>query len=104
MTEIDYRALLDTPVEGESGARTIRGYFVRMSEAAEEMKRPFGESSAEYEVYEALVRAGAVPGEIDPEEGWLNSLDNEAARRAYAGLRKAWAAEAGDRPEPSTDG
>lgn len=43
-------------------------------------KRPFGNSGWEHQVYEALVGAGLVPGELD-EDGFLDWADTREADR-----------------------
>lgn len=81
----DPQAVLDCPMEGnDAGAATIRGYLVALvREVWKEGegfsgKRPFGNSSWEYEVYGALVRAELVSGSFD-ENGYIEDVDTREA-------------------------
>lgn len=78
---------LDVPMDPErndAAASSVREYLAvllgTLWEEAEGFsgKRPFGNSSWKWEVHEALVRAGAVPGMFD-EDGYLTTLDKTAA-------------------------
>lgn len=48
-------------------------------------KRPFGNSSWEYELYEPLIQAGAIPGKLD-EDGCVDDVDKKVADAYIAGL------------------
>jgi hypothetical protein len=71
-TGLTGRQILDIPMgQNDSGADTIRGYLValvaRVWDEGEGFsgKRPFGNSSWECELFEALIEAGAVPNGRD---------------------------------------
>lgn len=63
---------------------TVRGYLLRLlsdlwrKEESFNGKRPFGNSGWQWEVYEALIEAGYIPGELD-EDGGILDFDEEAA-------------------------
>ena len=63
--------------ENDAGAKTIRDYLkvllFKIWNEGEGFsgKRPFGNSGWEFEIYKALVVAGAVKGEVDKEYGDL---------------------------------
>ncbi len=80
-------SLLDTPMDpktNDARASTIREYLgtllVTLWREAEGFsgKRPFGNGSWQYDVYEALIRANAVAGELDT-DGCVNRVDSDAA-------------------------
>jgi hypothetical protein len=68
----------------DANAKTIREYLrsllstLWVEDEGFSGKRPFGNSGWKYEVYEAMVKAGAVSGRIDG-EGYLEHVDREAA-------------------------
>lgn len=75
--------ILDIPMQpNDAGAATIRAYLVALlSELwkhgeAFGGKRPFGNSGWEYELYEALGRAGAITITFG-EEGYLDDCDTD---------------------------
>ena len=81
--------VLDTPMnDPDSGAATIRDYFKKLlvmlwrDGDGFNSKRPFGNSSWEFDVYRALVVAGLVPGTID-EDGYLDEFTDEARSDAF---------------------
>lgn len=80
-------AVLDAPIDDEnSGARTLRGYFVALARSAWlddnfSGKRPFGYSSWHFDVYAALIRAGLVDGRLD-NDGFVDQI--EAGQRQLA--------------------
>lgn len=68
----------------DANAATVRDYLLallrdcwRYGEGFDG-KRPFGNSSWEYELYTPLVKAGFVKGELDS-DGYLDSIDRAAA-------------------------
>lgn len=78
--------ILAIPMQrNDAGAATVGEYLVKLSaEVWREGecfsgKRPFGNSSWELEVYEALARAGAIVGRIDT-DGYLEDFDEPGAR------------------------
>lgn len=77
--------VLDTPMkENDSGANTIRGYLVALAREVWSEgegfsgKRPFGNSSWEWDVFRALVDAGHITGTIDEEFDSLEEFDHIA--------------------------
>jgi hypothetical protein len=72
--------------ENGAGAATVGGYLARLLEElwregeAFSGKRPFGDSSWEWELYEALVRGHYVNGTLDS-DGYLDDVDTERARK-----------------------
>jgi hypothetical protein len=81
MTEEGRRAL-DVPMDPETNdahAGTIREYLLKLLTnlwiygEGFSGKKPFGNSGWEYEIYQALIRAGFIEGELD-EEGYIDDL------------------------------
>ncbi len=79
------RQVLDLPLpDNDSGATTVRGYLVALlaelwrEEAGFSGKRPFGNSSWQYDIYAPMVKAGMVEGRLD-EDGFVESADVKAA-------------------------
>jgi len=77
--------------ENDSGADTVRGYLkallTRLWEEEESFsgKRPFGNSGWQYDVMTALVKGGAVAGDLsDDEYKELLDFDENGARSAIA--------------------
>lgn len=87
--------------DNDSGASTVRGYLVRLlAELWNEGegfsgKRPFGNSSWEYDLYLPLVKAEAVAGTVD-EDGYLDDFPDTSRREADSLIAKAIASL--DRP------
>lgn len=82
--------VLDCPMEGnDAGASTIREYVVALARGVWDEgegfsgKRPFGNSSWEYEVYEALGKAGLIACSFD-DHGYLDDFDRPAAHALVA--------------------
>ena len=78
-------SILDVKMEdNDASAKDIRGYFHALLKAVWQEgecfcgKRPFGNSGWEYDLYEALVKAGKVKGDID-DDGYLNECDTKTA-------------------------
>ena len=73
---------------------TIRGYLQELLllvwEEGESFngKRPFGNSGWEYDLYAPLIRAKVVKGELD-EDGYIETIDEEAARKLITKLIKS---------------
>lgn len=77
--------LLDLPLpENDSGASTVRGYLVALlaelwrEEECFSGKRPFGNSSWQYDIYVPMISAGIVEGRLD-EDGYAEHVDVPAA-------------------------
>lgn len=77
--------VLDLPLgDNPAGAATLREYLVellfRLWERGADFnaKRPYGEGSWQYDVYDPLVRAGWVHGTFDG-DGYLDEVDIVAA-------------------------
>lgn len=70
--------------QNDAGARTVRDYLVRLLSDVWKYgesfngKRPFGNSSWEYDLYEPLIKAGYVPGTLDA-DGYVDTFDQPAA-------------------------
>jgi hypothetical protein len=66
----------------DSGASTVRGYLVALlRELWREGegfsgKRPFGNSSWEYDLYPPLIKAGLIRGKLD-EDGYIEDVDDK---------------------------
>lgn len=82
--------VLDLPLPpNDSGSRTIRGYLVELltlvwrDGECFDGKRPFGNSSWEYDLYGPLVKAGFVRGSFD-KWGGLDEFDRAAADELVA--------------------
>ena len=81
----DTANVLSCPMQpNDAKAATVRDYLVALLERlwVEEEgfsgKRPFGNSGWAYEVYEALVKADIIEGEVD-EDGYLETVDHRHA-------------------------
>lgn len=72
--------------ENDSGANTIRGYLKALlwtlfnEGEGFSGKRPFGNSSWEYDLYIALVAAKAVDGTLT-EDGYIDTVDYKEANK-----------------------
>jgi hypothetical protein len=83
MNEPTPQQILDIPMEdNDSGADSIRGYLVALLTAVWEEgegfsgKRPFGNSSWEYDLYIALANAGQVTLTLD-EDGYVEEFPSD---------------------------
>lgn len=81
MIEKTCKKYLDIPMrDNDADAKTIGEYleklFLTLWEEKDGFsgKRPFGNSSWEYEIYAALIAAGCIDGEFD-EDGYIDSVD-----------------------------
>lgn len=77
--------ILELPMgQNDAGATTVREYLKALlstlwrEEDCFSGKRPFGNSGWQYEVYTALVKAGAINGSLD-EYGYIDDCDDAAA-------------------------
>ena len=84
-TEPTPQQVLDLALpENDSGASTVRGYLVALlaelwrEEEGFSGKRPFGNSSWQYDIYVPMVTAGMISGQLD-EHGYAEELDDRAA-------------------------
>lgn len=72
--------VLLTPMQpNDAGAPNVGTYLIRLLKLVwehEAIKRPFGNSGWQYEVYQALVKAGYLDGEIDT-DGYLEWCDTK---------------------------
>ena len=70
--------------ENDADAKTIGEYLLKLlltlwdEKESFSGKRPFGNSSWEYEIYTALISSGVIMGSLD-EEGYVIDVDWEAA-------------------------
>ncbi len=96
------RRVLDLPLPAnDSGADTVRGYLTALlaelweQEQSFNGKRPFGNSSWQYDIYLPLARAGLVTGTVtgDDEDGY--ELGGDFDHRAADRLMQAAIAEVG---------
>lgn len=78
-------AVLEIPMQGnDADAETIGNYLqtllwdLYIQGEGFDSKRPFGNSCWEYEMYAALVQAGACEGIIN-EEGYVDNVDEDQA-------------------------
>ena len=85
MTTLTPQELLDLPLpENDSEASTVRGYLVALLDAIWRQeegfsgKRPFGNSSWQYDLYGPMIQAGIITGRLD-EYGYAEECDNEHA-------------------------
>jgi hypothetical protein len=78
--------VLDLPIEpgNDADASTVREYLLELIATLWRQgdgfssKRPFGESTWQYSIYTALLRAGLVTGQFD-EDGYVRDVDYAAA-------------------------
>ena len=82
-------SVLDIPMDpdtNDAGAKTVREYLTCLlghlwrHKERFSAKRPFGNSNWDYELYAALIIAGAVEGTLD-EEGFVDEVDSDEADR-----------------------
>lgn len=86
MSNIDptVKRLLDLPLPAnDADAATVREYLIEMlrtfwSGGEDFVKRPFGNSGWQYEIYGPMVAAGLVEGVLD-EDGYVDDADTRAA-------------------------
>lgn len=81
----DGALVLDVPMyEGNNDTRatTVRGYLIELLDVAMDLKSPFGNSDWQYDLYEAIARAGLVPARFDDDGDidWLK-FDKDQAHR-----------------------
>lgn len=79
------RELLDLPLaDNDAEAGTVREYLVALlvtlwqEEEGFSGKRPFGNSSWQYDIYVPMITAGVVSGSLD-EDGYVEECDTKAA-------------------------
>jgi hypothetical protein len=83
--------VLDLPMQpNDAQAGTVREYLISLlsvllDQGENAIKRPFGNSGWEYELYAPLITAGVVEGEFD-EDGEIESINH---REAEAILQQA---------------
>lgn len=77
--------VLNLPMDmNDAGATTIRAYLQALlitlwqKEDGFSGKRPFGNSGWKYDVYQALIKGGVVPGKLDA-DGYIESCDDKLA-------------------------
>lgn len=89
MTPEEVLAVPMDPDQNDAAASTIREYLaVLLGTLWEEKdgfsgKRPFGNSSWDFDIYKALVAAGAIDGKLD-EDGYLDEVDDDKADKLVA--------------------
>jgi hypothetical protein len=77
----------------DSGADSIRGYLIALlgqlwHHGEDYVKRPFGNSGWQDDLYKPLVKAGYLPGTFD-EDGELDEIDYRAGERVIVAAIKA---------------
>ena len=78
---------LELAPDNEAGVKTVREYLKKLltlvwtEEEGFSGKRPFGNSGWKTDFDWALIKAGLVRGYIDPEDGWVENVDDEAVDR-----------------------
>jgi hypothetical protein len=94
--------LLGLPLpENDSGADTVRGYLIALlTQVWQEGegfsgKRPFGNSSWEYDLYQPMARAGLVTATFD-EDGYLDDFPTASRLKADGLVLAAIKALGGD--------
>lgn len=87
LTEPTGQEILATSMgENDADAATIRDYLIKLLEVLWEEqegfggKRPFGNSSWEYELHGALLDAGYITGQRD-EDGYIDDVDEASGNR-----------------------
>ena len=85
-TEPTPQQVLDLALpENDSGASTVRGYLVALlaelwrEEEGFSGKRPFGNSSWQYDIYVPMIKAGIVDGSFDESGYYVMHVDAPAA-------------------------
>lgn len=89
--EIDTARILSLEIGGENdfGEPTVRGYLVALLRTLWHEgdgfsgKRPFGNSSWEYDLYAPLIKAGLIRGKLD-EDGYIDGVDDKAGDKLIA--------------------
>jgi hypothetical protein len=78
-------SILNCPMQkNRAGAATVGEYLIELlrklwKEGSDfSPKRPFGNSSWEYEIYRELINEGVVEGKFD-EDGYIESVDEKTA-------------------------
>lgn len=86
--ELTPAQILDLPMEdNDSGAQTIRGYLIKLlltvwrEGEGFSAKRPFGNSSWEWDLYVALAHAGVITATFD-EDGFIDDMPDDQRLRA----------------------
>jgi hypothetical protein len=84
-TQDQIRQVLDLDLgPNDSGERTVRGYLLRLLRdvwtegEGFDGKRPFGNSSWDYDIKVPMLKAGLVSGRLDS-DGYVEQLDDAAA-------------------------
>lgn len=86
------RQILDCPMDpndNDAGASSVRGYLVELLAAVWREqegfsgKRPFGNSSWDWEPMGALVKAGLLNGAID-QDGYVDDVDDQRGHELIA--------------------
>lgn len=83
------REVFDAPMHpssNDAGASSVGEYLLKLlallwKQGEDAIKRPFGNSGWQYEVYAALIREGVVEGGLD-EGGYVEDVDRRTADTA----------------------
>lgn len=77
------------PLENDAGASSVREYLVTLlatlwyEQEGFGGKRPFGNSSWDYEIYKPLIREGLMDGSFD-EDGYVEEIDTKTGHKLVA--------------------
>ena len=77
--------------ENDANAATIGEYFKKLlltlweEQEGFSGKRPFGNSGWDYDIYAALIKAGAIPGKLD-DDGYVDEVDYSKADAAVKSI------------------
>lgn len=98
MNEIGNQVLDVAMEDDDSGATSIRGYFVALAEAVWRReadfsgKRPFGKSGWTWDVYKALADAGMITATFD-QDGYIEDADQAKADELISAALRALASQ-----------
>ena len=87
ITRDEIRQVLDLELgDNDSGEATVRGYLLKLlakvwiEDEGFDGKRPFGNSSWDYDIKVPMLKAGIIRGKLD-EDGYVDELNDEEADR-----------------------
>jgi hypothetical protein len=89
MTDTNRRVLACPMGDNAADAATVGQYLITLLSDLWELgegfnsKRPFGMSCWDFDIYEALIAADFVEGELD-EDGYIKTVDSQAAKELVA--------------------
>lgn len=101
---------LAMPQPNRAGAATVGAYLGELLRTLWRQgsrfdgKRPFLQSDWQFDLYYPLVQAGLVDGQIDPENEWLEQVDERAGHQLIAEAIEALLAAGLPAAAPHTEG